>query len=83
MSCVSLNDGSPPAGKNHIRILLRTRLFFTLYRIALAPTRKTYQISFEILRSVHICVTGTKTPFLKNADFLDDFSVDVRNADIL
>ena len=39
-------------------------------------------ISFEILRSVHTCVRGSRTPFHKNADFLDDFSVNARNADI-
>ena len=41
------------------------------------------RISFEILRSVHTCVRGSRTPFHKNADFLDDFSVNARNADIL
>ena len=40
------------------------------------------RISFEILRSVHTCVRGSRTPFHKNADFLDDFSVIARNADI-
>ena len=40
------------------------------------------RISFEILRSVHTCVRGSRTPFHKNADFLDDFSVNARNADI-
>ena len=34
------------------------------------------RLSFEILRSVH------RTPFHKNADFLDDFSVNARNVDI-
>ena len=34
------------------------------------------RISFEILRTVH------RTPFHKNANFLDDFSVNARNADI-
>ena len=32
-------------------------------------------ISFEILRSLHTCLRGSKTPFRKNADFLDNFSV--------
>ena len=32
--------------------------------------------------SVHTCVRGSRTPFHKNADFLDDFSVNARNADI-
>ena len=41
------------------------------------------RISFEILRSVHTCVRGSRTPFHKNAAFLDDFSVNARNADIL
>ena len=40
------------------------------------------RISFEILRSVHTCVRGSRSPFHKNADFLDDFSVNARNADI-
>ena len=40
------------------------------------------RISFEILKSVHTCVRGSRTPFHKNADFLDDFSVNARNADI-
>ena len=40
------------------------------------------RISFEILRSVHTCVRGYRTPFHKDADFLDDFSVNARNADI-
>ena len=33
------------------------------------------RISFEILRSVYTCVRGSRTPFHKNVDFLDDFSV--------
>ena len=40
------------------------------------------RISFEILRSVHTCVRGSRTPFHKDADFLDDFSANARNADI-
>ena len=40
------------------------------------------RISFEILRSVHTCVRGSRAPFHKNVDFLDDFSVNARNADI-
>ena len=39
------------------------------------------RISFEILRSVHICVRGSRTPFHKNADFLDDFKVNAWNAE--
>ena len=38
--------------------------------------------SFEILRSDHTCVRGSRAPFHKNADFLDDFSVNAKNADI-
>ena len=38
--------------------------------------------SFEILSSVHTCVRGSGSPFHKDADFLDDFSVNARNADI-
>ena len=40
------------------------------------------RISSEILRSVHTCVHGSRTPFHKNVHFLDDFSVNARNADI-
>ena len=40
------------------------------------------RISFEILRSVHTCVRGSRTPFHKNADFVDDFSDNARNVDI-
>ena len=40
-------------------------------------------ISFEILKSVHTCLWGTRTPFHKNADFLEDFSVNARDEDIL
>ena len=40
------------------------------------------RISFEILRSVHTCIRGSRTPFHKNAEFLDDFSVNARNVDI-
>ena len=36
------------------------------------------RISFEILRSVHTCVRGSRTPFHKDADFLDDFSVNAK-----
>ena len=32
-------------------------------------------ISFEILKSLHTCLRGSRTPFHKNADFLADFSV--------
>ena len=40
-------------------------------------------ISFEILTSLHTCLRGSRTPFHKNADFLDDFSVNARNKEIL
>ena len=40
-------------------------------------------ISFEISTSLHTCLRGSRTPFHKNADFLDDFSVNARNEDIL
>ena len=40
------------------------------------------RISFEILRSVHTCVRGSRTPFHNNPDFLHDFSVNMKNADI-
>ena len=32
-------------------------------------------ISFEILKSLHTCLRGSRTPFHKNADFLDDFNL--------
>ena len=41
------------------------------------------RIYFEILRSVHKCVKGSRTPFQENDDFLEDFSVNTRNAEIL
>ena len=40
-------------------------------------------ISFEIFTSLHTCLRGSRTPFHKNADFLDDFSVNARDEDIL
>ena len=39
-------------------------------------------ISFEISESLHTCLRGPRTPFHKNADFLDDFSANARNEDI-
>ena len=36
------------------------------------------RISFDILWSVHTCPSA-RTPFHKNVNFLDDFSVNVRN----
>ena len=36
----------------------------------------------KFLRSVHTYVRASRSPFLKDADFLDDFSVNARNADI-
>ena len=38
---------------------------------------------FEILRSLHTRLRGSRNPFDKNADFLEDFSVNTRNEDIL
>ena len=32
-------------------------------------------ISFEISKSLHTCLRGSRTPFHKNADFLDDFNL--------
>ena len=40
-------------------------------------------LASKILRSLHTCLRGFRTPFHKNADFLDDFSVNARNEDIL
>ena len=42
--------------------------------------KQTYLLKF--LRSVHTYVRGSRSPFLKDAAFLDDFSVNARNADI-
>ena len=36
----------------------------------------------KLLRSAHTYVRGSRSPFLKDADFLDDFSINARNADI-
>ena len=40
-------------------------------------------ISWQISKSLHTCLRGPRTPFHKNADFLDDFSANARNEDIL
>ena len=40
------------------------------------------RISVDILRSVRTCVRGSRIPFQKNGDFLDDFSRNAMNADI-
>ena len=40
-------------------------------------------ISFEISKSLDTCLRGPRTPFHKNTDFLDDFSANARNEDIL
>ena len=42
--------------------------------------KQTYLLKF--VRSVHTYVRGSRSPFLKDAAFLDDFSVNARNADI-
>ena len=42
--------------------------------------KQTYLLKF--LRSVHTYVRGCQSPFLKDAAFLDDFSVNARNVDI-
>ena len=42
--------------------------------------KQAYLLKF--LRSVHTYVRGFRSPFLQDADFLDDFSVNARNADI-
>ena len=39
-------------------------------------------ISFDILRSVDSCFRGSRSPFHKNVDFLDDFTFNARNPDI-
>ena len=33
------------------------------------------RLSFEIIKSVHMCVRGTRTPFYKENDFLTDFNL--------
>ena len=40
------------------------------------------RLSFEILRSVNICVRGSRRPFKNTNDFEDDFNVNVNVADI-
>ena len=40
------------------------------------------RLSFEILRSVNICVGGSRRPFKNTNDFEDDFNVNVNVADI-
>ena len=42
--------------------------------------KQTYLLKF--VRSVHTYVRGSRSPFLKDATFLDDFSVNARNVDI-
>ena len=42
--------------------------------------KQAYLLKF--LRSVHTYVRVSRSPFLKDADFLDHFSVNARNADI-
>ena len=42
--------------------------------------KQAYLLKF--LRSVHTYVRGSRSPFLKGADFPDDFSVNARNADV-
>ena len=42
--------------------------------------KQAYLLKF--LRSVHTHVQGSRFPFHKDADFLDDFSVNAKNADI-
>ena len=42
--------------------------------------KQAYLLKF--LRSVHTPVRGSRSPFLKDTNFLDDFSVNARNADI-
>ena len=42
--------------------------------------KQAYLLKF--VRSVHKHVRGSRSPFLKDANFLDDFSVNARNADI-
>ena len=39
-------------------------------------------LSFEILRSVNICVRGSRRPFKNTNDFEDDFNVNVNVANI-
>lgn len=39
-------------------------------------------LSFEILRSVHTCVRGSRTPFHRVEDFIDDCRVNVNTAGI-
>ena len=42
--------------------------------------KQTYRLKF--VRSVHTYVRGSRSPFLKDAAFLDDFSFNAMNVDI-
>ena len=39
-------------------------------------------ISFELLRSVHACVRGTRVPFFRKKDNLDDCELNVIKIDV-
>ena len=51
-----------------------------LYHIVIAWLR--IQISFELLRSVHACVRGSRTPFRSNIEQSLDCKINVASADI-
>lgn len=40
------------------------------------------KLSFEILRSINLCVRGSRVPFYKNNDFLFDFKLNVNTTEI-
>ena len=50
------------------------------YRIVIAWLRT--QISFELLRSVHSCVRGSRTPFRSKIEQSLDYKINVASADI-
>ena len=41
------------------------------------------RISFEIIKSVHMCIRGSRTPFNKINDVSDDFNLNVNAADFV
>ena len=41
------------------------------------------RLSFEIIKSVHMCIRGSRTPFHKSNDVSDDFNLNVNVAEIV
>ena len=40
------------------------------------------RLSFQILRSVHLSVRGSRTPFHRGGEVLDDFKLNVNAAEV-